>query len=42
MYQYRSWVFKNDIHDDFDFDYDATEEFKIKRIKSNDQLRYVI
>ena len=31
MYQYRSWVFKNDIHDDFDFDYDATEEFINKK-----------
>jgi hypothetical protein len=31
MYQYRSWVFKNDIHDDFDFDYDTTEEFTNKK-----------
>ena len=31
MYQYRSWVFKNDIHDDFYFDYDATEEFINKK-----------
>lgn len=31
QYQWRSYVFKNDRHDDFDFDYDSTEEFKEKQ-----------
>lgn len=37
-YQIRSWYFKNDIHDDFDFDHDASEEFaeKMRQAKKNE------
>ncbi len=31
QYHWASYLYKNDVHDKFDFDHDATEEFREKK-----------